>query len=410
MSAEPLSERSPAAQAPMDVALARREPAGLASPTPRPAGLAAARAAARLARERKPLKRSVSPLKYAFPLVATLGILFGIYVVFRGAKPAPVAQPIVAPAHPPFKKYIAGSGIVEASTENVEISTPVPGVVTDVYVKVGQRVNKGEPLLRIESRDLEAELRVRQAALELAKAKLPEALANVDQAKRMYEIYSAVGDERAVSQEEFTKRKFAVATAGSRAAQAQSEIAAEEARVAQTKAEIERRQVSAPADGQVLQSKILVGEYAQIGPLATPLMVMGDTGRVHVRTSIDENDAWRFSPGAKAHAFVRGNPALGAEVTFVRVEPYVVPKMSLTGDTVERVDTRVLQVLYSFAGDALPVYVGQQMDVFIDVPPTAAELAASGATSQPATAPTKQSDPATQVSIDAAARRSGEER
>jgi hypothetical protein len=54
---------------------------------------------------------------------------------------------------------------------------------------------------------------------------------------------------------------------------------------------------------------------------------------------------------------------------FVRVEPYVIPKKSLTGDSTERVDTRVLQVLYSFNRGALPVYVGQQMDVFIEAPP-----------------------------------------
>jgi hypothetical protein len=53
---------------------------------------------------------------------------------------------------------------------------------------------------------------------------------------------------------------------------------------------------------------------------------------------------------------------------FVRFEPYVVPKKSLTGDSTERVDTRVLQVIYSFDRGSLPIYVGQQMDVFIDAP------------------------------------------
>jgi hypothetical protein len=54
----------------------------------------------------------------------------------------------------------------------------------------------------------------------------------------------------------------------------------------------------------------------------------------------------------------------------VRVEPFVVPKKSLTGDTTERVDTRVLQVIYQFdpAGKP-PLFVGQQVEVFIDVAP-----------------------------------------
>ena len=51
----------------------------------------------------------------------------------------------------------------------------------------------------------------------------------------------------------------------------------------------------------------------------------------------------------------------------MRVEPYVVPKKSLTGDNTERVDTRVLQVIYAMDVTDRPIYVGQQMDVFIDV-------------------------------------------
>jgi hypothetical protein len=47
----------------------------------------------------------------------------------------------------------------------------------------------------------------------------------------------------------------------------------------------------------------------------------------------------------------------------------MVPRLSLTGDSTQRVDTRVLQVIYSFDQGALPVYVGQQMDVFIEAPP-----------------------------------------
>jgi HlyD family secretion protein len=49
----------------------------------------------------------------------------------------------------------------------------------------------------------------------------------------------------------------------------------------------------------------------------------------------------------------------------------VIPKKSLTGDSTERVDTRVLQVLYTFDPGDKPIYLGQQMDVFIETaPPT----------------------------------------
>jgi HlyD family secretion protein len=307
-------------------------------------------------------------LKYILPAIAVLGLLFGMYVVKLGAKEMPAAQPVAEPSAPPFAHYIAGSGITEASTENIEISTPLAGLVTEIPVKIGQEVKAGDVLFKLDARDLEAELKVRQAALELAKVKIPEAEANLGDMKRQLELYQAVSDPRAITQEEFSKRRFAVAGSEARARQASVEQMSAEAMVSQTQMDIERRIVRAPVTGQVLQVKVHLGEYAQVGQLATPLMVLGDTKQINIRTDIDENDAWRFSSGAKAIAYVRGNPKLHTELKFVRVEPYVVPKKSLTGDTTERVDTRVLQVLYGFPHEQLDVYVGQQMDVYIEAP------------------------------------------
>ena len=65
-------------------------------------------------------------------------------------------------------------------------------------------------------------------------------------------------------------------------------------------------------------------------------------------------------------ATVRGNPKLKTDLTFVRVEPYVVPKRSLTGESTERVDTRVLQVIYAIDAPSPGLYVGQQLDVSLN--------------------------------------------
>jgi hypothetical protein len=87
---------------------------------------------------------------------------------------------------------------------------------------------------------------------------------------------------------------------------------------------------------------------------------------LNLRVDVDEHEAWRVSPEAKAVANVRGNANLKALLCFVRFEPFVVPKKSLTGDSSERVDTRVLQVIYRVENDTLPLFVGQQMEVFIE--------------------------------------------
>src|SRR5262249_4953813 len=94
---------------------------------------------------------------------------------------------------------------------------------------------------------------------------------------------------------------------------------------------------------------------------------------------IDEHDIPRFKPGAPALATLRGDPKAKFNLTFERVEPYVVPKKSLTGDNTERVDTRVLQVIYSIENQGCTLYVGQQVDAFIDAARSATEEAESEA-------------------------------
>ncbi|MFO0313159.1 MAG: secretion protein HlyD, partial [Planctomycetota bacterium] len=92
----------------------------------------------------------------------------------------------------------------------------------------------------------------------------------------------------------------------------------------------------------------------------------GAVDALPVRVDVDEHDAFRVRPGARAVASLRGAPARRVDLRFVHIEPFGVPKKSLTGSSFERVDTRVLQVVYAFDPKALPAYVGQQLDVFIE--------------------------------------------
>jgi len=304
-------------------------------------------------------------LKYVLPVLAAAGIALGVATVMSGNQAKPVAQPVAQPARAPFESFVAGSGIIEASTENIAVGTPVSGLVMEIYVKWGDRVRAGDPLFKIDDRDLQANLLVAQANVKQAEANLAEA-------KNQLQRAQSVPDKRAISVEDLQNRRDAVAID-------EAALQSVKAQVEQIRIEIGRRTVRALVPGKVLQIKTHAGEFAQGGVLATPLMLLGDDTRLHVRVDVDENDAWRFRPGAAAVAFVRGNPDLKTPLQFERFEPYVIPKQSLTGDTTERVDTRVLQVIYSFDQAAVPVYVGQQMDVFIQaLPIDAARGGASG--------------------------------
>jgi len=341
--------------------------------------------------------------KYILPVLAAGGFLFAVWMVMQGARPVPPSKPIAEPSRPPYENKISGSGIVEASTRNIGVGTHESGIVAKVFVSVSQRVKAGDPLFSLDDRKERATLALRETylaeataklerllqlprreELPVARAKVREAEATLEDLRMQLRNAEAVSVQRAISLDELKRRRFAVQAAEARLAQAESslnllnsgawkpdialartEIARAEADVRAAKVEIERLTVRAPLDGNILQVNIRPGEYAQGGILPQPLILMGDLERLHVRVDIDENDAWRFDPQSPAIAFVRGNPQLKAELSFEYVEPYVVPKRSLTGDSTERVDTRVMQVVYSFNPAELRVFPGQLMDVYI---------------------------------------------
>lgn len=344
--------------------------------------------------------------RVVLPLLAVAMGGLGFYHVIRESQSAPPVDPPSNPARSPFENRIAASGIVEARTENIAIGSALSGLVLEVYVpndRVGTHVKAGQPLFRVDDRHLRAQLKVAEAQLAMAETRLtklemqprpeelPPSLARVKAAAAnriglldQYERAARLVKTQTVAEEEYVTRKQAYETALQEEARAQAEydllkagawkpdidvakasVGDARAQVEQVKTEIERATVTAPVDGVVLQVNVRAGERVSDRD-AKALVVLGDISVFHVRVDIDERDIVRFSPGAPANAFPRGQTAHELTMRFVRVEPFVVPKKSLTGDNTERVDTRVLQVLYAIDRAEHSVYVGQQLDVFID--------------------------------------------
>ncbi len=336
--------------------------------------------------------------KYLLPILAGLGVVLTIAYVLADSHSGPAALPAAQmPAAAPFASYIFGPGIVEASTENIAVGTPVSGIVTAIYVKWGDRVKSGAPLFKIDARDLEAQLAPAAARVKEAEAQLPPTKAKVDEA----EAVLAKAENRlksgeslepgvSISAEELSNRRLDVGAAKASLAAVQGQIGQIEAQIESAHAQIEQinkqielRTVRAPVAGRILQMTTRLGEYAQSGTLSTPLLVLGDDSKLHIRVDIDENDAWKFQPCAQAVASVRGNPALKTSLQYVRTDPDVIPKTLLTGDPTQRTDTRVLQVVYSFDPASLHVYVGQLMDVFVEAPSSTANSTGMPTTSKP---------------------------
>ncbi len=298
--------------------------------------------------------------RYLLPILALGGLLIAVAVIVQNNRAAPIAPPPIRPPVPPFDSYVAGSGLVEASTGNIVVGTPVAGLVTDISVAVGDTVQAGQPLFKIDDRDLRAELLTARAKVEEADATLQK-----NRHELAYSENLGKEDPQALSEQQLTVLRDQVAVARAALNRAQVEVE-------RLQLEIRRRTVRAPVAGRVLQRKLRLGEYVEASESAEPMLILGDTKRFHVRVEVDQQDAWRVRPGAAAIAFDRGNPQLRIPLDFAYIEPLIVPKRNLTGGPTERTDTRVLEVLYGFSRGERPVYAGQQLDVYIQAPPVTA--------------------------------------
>ena len=346
-----------------------------------------------------------------FSTVLALGMLsfagWSIASKYTSREVAP--PPIAAPTYL-YDNGVAGVGIIEPASEMIALAIERGGVVNRVDVVAGTFVKTGQPLFAIDARNYEASVAQAEALvaaqdaaiasidqnLILQRDTIDQATANLDSAEaelarasldqKRYGVlvaggwasrqrFESVTADHQKANASAAAAKAALASARQQAAVVTSQRHEAEAKLAQAqgalraaRADLDKTVVKAPVDGVVLKVNVRLGEYAAAGVLPSALMTMGTVNPLHVRVDIDETDSWRVRPDSPAFARMRGNPEVSVPLRFVRCEPYVLPKRSLSGDTSERVDTRVLQVIYAFAPEDFPAFVGQQVDVFIKSP------------------------------------------
>lgn len=301
----------------------------------------------------------------ALAIAGVLGILTITRIQAERAMPPP-GDPPVPPAPKPYAHAVSATGIIEALSENVAIGVPQPGLVAELMVRVNDAVKQGDVLFRLDDRDLRSQEITTLSKQDVAKAGVQVAEAQLAKVRSQLARLSAVSDPRAVSVDDLDNRRQDVAVAEAQLASAKSELEATASELKSLRLLIDRLTIRAPRDGSVIQVNIRVGEYASTLP-KSPAIILGDIQRLQVRADVDEQNATRIRPGQKGTASLKGDPQVKFPLEFIRVEPYIIPKVSLTGSSTERVDTRVLQVIFSFnRPQDPPVYVGQQVDVFIE--------------------------------------------
>ena len=293
-----------------------------------------------------------SLLKVTF--LALIGIAIGIVGVFYGRQNPTVEIQPIRTIQAPFASYVFGTGVVESASTNIPVESAIPGIVTELFIKVGQQIHVGDALFKIDERAIDAQITLAQSNVKVAELAYKKIRHQFEIDKNLKKI-----NPKAISKKTFITMQDELALS-------RAKLGAAKAQVESLQKEQQRHTVYSRIDGQVLQCKLRVGEYIDGNRNAIPLIVLGSQ-EMNLRVDINENDLWRLQPESKAVALVRGQQHLKIPLKYNHTEPYVVPKKNLTGLATERTDLRVLQVLYSFEKPDFPIYIGQQMDVYIQM-------------------------------------------
>ena len=186
----------------------------------------------------------------------------------------------------------------------------------------------------MDDRELRAQLQTKTDSLPSASARIAEQdiqLRNVqDQLRRL----QSVKDRRAVSEDDVQRKWHEVEAAKRGLIRSKADLQLAKTQRDEVQAILERLTIRAPRAGTILQVNIRAGEYAMVNA-NEPLILLGDIETFQVRADIDEVNAPLVIPGSPAVAYLKGRTEHAISLTFDRIEPYIVPKRSLTGDNRE---------------------------------------------------------------------------
>lgn len=351
-------------------------------------------------------------------IVSGIGVVLGLAAAyFSGVETTPL-KPVFNPAPNPFPQGIYANGLIEsslASGENINIFPEVSGVVTQILVTEGQTITKGSPLLTMDDavqKATTAQLKSqadaalilleelkhqpRKEVVDVASAQLMLAKASLHSSQVLFEKQM---NSFALNPQSVIKDTLDNASNAVKVAEANVELLSRQYQLTKAGAWIydiknqeklyqtqynsylaanallSKYTLVAKSDGVVLTMMAAVGSY--LSPQGVygsytqdmnPVLVMGSTqNQLAVRCFIDEILVQKLPATSKMQAkmFIRGTN-INIPLEFVRIQPYISPKIELSNQKTERVDVRVLTILFRFDKTAeLNVFPGQLVDVYV---------------------------------------------
>jgi HlyD family secretion protein len=289
-------------------------------------------------------------------------------------------------------------GRVDSANEARHLPAATDGILAKVFVRRGDQVTAGQPLIDIDCSPLVAEAEAREADAaraasasramaigtsadrEIARAAVDAAIAELSneegQLRRADDIYrrgflSRSGYDTRVQRHVAAQSALRSAKArlddlesGRRTAElVEASAAAKAARYQATRsaALVEQCTVRSPIAGQVLQIMRREGEHSGASQ-GVPLIVIGDLSHLVVRAEVGERDAARIRTGQRAEIWIDGNSRhwSGTVTDTARI---MGRRSARSLDPTDRFDRDIREVFIAFDGPAPPALVGLRVTV-----------------------------------------------
>jgi HlyD family secretion protein len=195
-------------------------------------------------------------------------------------------------------QIVSSTGKVQPETE-VKVSSEASGEIIFLAVKEGDRVKKGQLLVRIQPDLVQAQVEQFRASAEASKAQIGTAQAEVNRTKAVFERIKTLADKQFASKDDLDNATAAYNSALARLEAAKKDYERSQASLKQSEASSSRTTIYAPIDGVVTSLSIEQGEKV-VGTAqmqGTEMMRISDLNVMNAEVEVDENDVVLISIG-----------------------------------------------------------------------------------------------------------------
>lgn len=299
-------------------------------------------------------------------IIACIGILVGILSVIVYSERNP-PQPPVSISYNPYDNGVYATGIVESiqpTGSNVNIFSEVSNRVTEIFITNGQKVKKNDRLLAIDD-SVQREIVAKDAAqIQLDRANLLNVQEQLDKIQKSYLL-----NKKSVSKNALDNAINAVKIA-------KATLTVDTQQYKSDRNLLDKFIIKAPIDGIILRVVPATGDYVSPqgsydtytqGMLPSVQMAV-ETVDLQVRAFVNEILVPNLPNSARLEAtmFIRGLNNRSIPLEYLSLQPYTIPNIELSDQRNERVDVRVLPIIFKFKKPAdINIFPGQLVDIYL---------------------------------------------